>query len=63
MRVAALHATLLLGAALASGCTSRWAYETLQANQRQTCFQYVDSQRDRCLAAAEVTYDEYAAKR
>jgi len=50
-------------AALA-GCTSRQVYGGLQSMQRNQCLEQQDTGlRERCLAAADPTYDEYARQR
>jgi len=35
----------------------------LAGTQRNACFQYLDAERDRCLAAAEVPHDDYERQR
>lgn len=56
------------GAAIAlaalAGCTSRQVYGSLQSMQRNQCYAQQDAGlRERCLAAADPTYDEYARQR
>ncbi len=46
------------------GCTSRQVYGSLQSMQRNHCYEQQDTGlRERCLAAADPTYDEYARRR
>lgn len=54
---------LLTGTALAialSACTSRMAYESGQAMQRNACDKIADMQeRQRCMARVNMPYDKY----
>ena len=58
-----LTLTLFCLATLASGCSSEQIYAGLQAGQRNQCLQYADDQRDRCLAAADASYQDYERQR
>jgi len=65
MRTLALS-TVVAAIALAAlaGCTSRQVYGSLQSMQRNQCFEQQDTGlRERCLAAADPTYDEFARQR
>jgi len=65
MRTVVLTTVLVaIGLATTSGCTSRAWYGSLQTMQRNQCLDQPDSSlRERCLAAAEPTYEEYARQR
>ena len=59
MRITLLLATSALAVAL-SACTSRMAYESGQAMQRNACDKLVDMQeRQRCMARVNMPYDQY----
>ncbi len=46
--------------AAASGCTWQQAYSSAQGWQRNACNRFFDqTERDRCLGNAEMSYDEY----
>lgn len=57
------YALLLLTAAAASflcACSSRMAYESGQAMQRNACDKVIDMQeRQRCMARVNMPYDKY----
>lgn len=54
---------LIAAALLAGGCTSQQIYAGLQARQRNECLQLDEQGRDRCLAAADVSWADYERQR
>ncbi len=46
-----------------AGCSSRGAYEGIQASNRFECFTLPPSQYDECMNNANKSYDEYERKR
>lgn len=46
-----------------SGCSSRGAYEGIQAGNRSECFKLPPSQYDECMSNANKSYDEYERER
>jgi hypothetical protein len=47
-----------------SACTNRDIYENIRTDQRQDCNrQPSDSERQRCLARTQDSYEEYTRKR
>ncbi|ACB35930.1 conserved hypothetical protein [Leptothrix cholodnii SP-6] len=59
-----MHATLLLltlaAATFLGACSSRMAYESGQAMQRNACDKIIDMQeRQRCMARVNMPYDKY----
>ncbi len=47
-----------------AGCSNRQVYETLQGYQAQQCERTISADdRERCLAAASDSYDQYRQKR
>ncbi|WP_241049911.1 hypothetical protein [Achromobacter xylosoxidans] len=61
------HALLLAcvaASAVTSACTSRQAYDTGQAWQRNECGKIVDMQeRQRCMGSASTSHDDYQRQR
>jgi len=53
---------LLCSLPLLPGC-SETIYATLQSAQRQTCMDEQSGERERCLAAADTSYDAYQQQR
>ena len=51
----------LLG--LVTGCTAESIYSSLQAAQRDKCMEYPSPERERCLAAADASYEAYEQQR
>jgi hypothetical protein len=59
MRIPLLLTATTLAITL-SACTSRMAYESGQAMQRNACDKIIDMQeRQRCMARVNVPYDKY----
>ena len=46
-----------------SGCSSRGAYEGIQAGNSSECFNLPPSQYDECMNNANKSYDEYERER
>ncbi len=46
-----------------AGCTSRGAYEGIQASNRYECSKLPHSQYDECMEDASKTYSEYEQER
>lgn len=59
MKIQFLIATLLIVA----GCSSRGAYEGIQASNRIECSKRPPSQYEECMTNANTSYDEYKRKR
>jgi len=54
---------LLLVVAAVSGCSWQQAYSSAQGWQRNQCNRLVDeTERERCLANANMTYEEYRSR-
>ena len=47
---------------LLPGC-NQTIYASLQTAQRNTCMEYQDAERERCLAAVDTSYDAYQQQR
>ena len=60
---AALKLTVFLAVAAitsaASGCTSEQAYSSGQAWRRNECNKMPDSERERCMGKADMSYETY----
>ena len=46
-----------------AGCSSRVAYEGIQASNRSECSKLPPSQYDKCMNNANKSYDEYERER
>ncbi len=46
-----------------AGCSSRGAYEGIQAGDRSKCLSLPPSQYDECMKNANKSYDEYERER
>jgi len=46
-----------------AGCSSRVAYEGIQASDRSECLELPPSQYDECMNNANKSYDEYERER
>ena len=46
-----------------AGCSSRVAYESIQAGNRSECSKLPPSQYDECMNNANKSYDEYERER
>jgi hypothetical protein len=49
--------------AVLSGCTAESIYSSLQATQRDQCMTYPEGERERCLEAADTSYESYEQQR
>lgn len=54
---------LILIPLVIAGCSSRGAYEGIQANNRFECTKLPPSQYDECMKNANKSYDEYERER
>ena len=53
----------LLGLACVSACSTRQAYDGLQAGARSACQRYPEPDRSRCLSANDTDYEKYKRER
>ena len=54
----------LLVVAIGAGCSARQAYDSAQGWQRNACNRIVDAiERERCIASATTSYDDYHRQR
>lgn len=58
----ALACALACALLLLPGC-SRMVYDSLQAQQRNSCWHETDGSPQRCLDAPDVSHDQYARQR
>lgn len=54
---------IVLSLILITGCSSRGAYEGIQASNRVECSKLPHSQYEECMKAANKSYDEYERER
>ncbi len=57
----AFACTLVL--VLAQACSTRQAYDGLQAGARNACQRYPEPDRSRCLSANQTDYEKYRRER
>jgi hypothetical protein len=48
---------------LLAGCSGQQAYEGIKARSQNECYRLPDTQREKCLEAADVSYEEYQRRR
>lgn len=48
---------------LLAGCSVQQAYEGIKARSQNECYRLPDAQREKCLEAADVSYEEYQRRR
>ena len=54
--------TTLLVLLILTGCSSKGAYEGIQASNRVECSKLPPSQYDKCIKSANKSYEEYERK-